>query len=258
MWRAIRKLWRYAGTALGVLHDRHASPEIQLEQAIEEARAQHRRLSEQAANVIANQQQVQRRLDRTVVELERADASARQGLLLADREDRLGDSARASALLATAESCAERSLALEHDVRDLEQQVLDATRAAQSAKSAVVANAEALRKHLAQREKLLSTLDQARMQDQLNNAMRQFDAAVGDTVPTLDEVSRKIDARLDRARARAELAAAQTPEIDLHMAEIERAQRSMVAQARLAEMRVSLGLGQAIEVRCTERKELPR
>ena len=66
MWRAIGTWWKYLGAKLNVLHDEHADPKVQLEQALAEARAQHRRLTEQAANVIANQQQVQRRLDRAV------------------------------------------------------------------------------------------------------------------------------------------------------------------------------------------------
>ena len=41
-----------------------ADPKVQLEQAITEAQDQHRRLREQAANVIANQKQTEMRLNR--------------------------------------------------------------------------------------------------------------------------------------------------------------------------------------------------
>ena len=64
-----------------------ADPKVQLEQAIAEARDQHRKLTEQAANVIANQKQTQRRLDRAITEYERDEGEpARQALLLADHE----------------------------------------------------------------------------------------------------------------------------------------------------------------------------
>lgn len=259
MWRAIGTWWKYFGAKLNVLHDERADPKVQLEQALTEARAQHRRLTEQAASVIANQQQVQRRLDRAVAAFERADASARQALLLADREARSGGEQRAAGLLRAAESLAGRSVAIEEEVREIEQQLLQATQAAASAKVAVAHNAEALRRRLADREKLLSTLDQAKMQEQVNAAMQQISGTVGDQVPTLEEVQRKIEARLARAQGMAELAAAGADSVDVHLLEIEQAQLSAGAQARLAEMRVSLGLAPATaELVRFDRKELER
>ena len=200
MWRAIGKWWRYFGAKLNVLHEEHADPKVQLEQALAEARAQHRRLTEQAANVIANQQQVQRRLDRAVADYEKADASARQALLLADRAARQGGEEEAAGLLQAAESLAGRSLAMEQEIREIEQQLLQATQAAESAKVAVAHNADALRRRLADREKLLSTLDQAKMQEQVNEAMQHISGTVGEQVPTLEEVQRKIEAPPCRGR----------------------------------------------------------
>ena len=241
MWRALGRWWKYAGAKLSVLQEERADPKIQLEQALEEARAQHRRLTEQAANVIAHQQQVQRRLDRAVEDYEKADASARQALRLADREARSGDDAKTARLLQAAESFAGRSLALEQDVRDAEQQLLEATQAAEGAKAAVTRNADGLRQRLAEREQLLSTLDQAKMQEQVNAALQQISGAFGDQVPTLAEVQHKIEARLARAQGMAQLVAAADP-LDLHLLEVEQAQRTASARARLEELRTSLGL----------------
>ena len=73
-----------------------ADPKVQLEQAIAEAREQHRKLTEQAANVIANQKQTQLKLDRAIEEYEKANASARQALLLSDQEARAGNADKAA------------------------------------------------------------------------------------------------------------------------------------------------------------------
>ena len=58
MWKSIKKWWRYVAAKLGMKLDEAADPKVQLEQAIREAREQHRKLTEQAANVIANQKQI--------------------------------------------------------------------------------------------------------------------------------------------------------------------------------------------------------
>src|SRR5947207_638824 len=92
MWKAIRRWWKYLGAKLSGKLEESADPKVQLEQAIEESQQQHRRLTEQAANVIANQKQTQMRLERAVEEYEKSNASARQALLLADEANRDGKS----------------------------------------------------------------------------------------------------------------------------------------------------------------------
>ena len=93
MWQTIRRFWKYLAVKLRVRHEERADPKVPLEQAIQEAKEQHKRLTEQAANVIANQKQAQTRLDRALAESEKASASARQALLLADQENRMGNAA---------------------------------------------------------------------------------------------------------------------------------------------------------------------
>ena len=56
---------------------------MQLEQALAEAQQQHRRLREQAANVIASQKQAEMRLNGKMDELEKLNANARQALMMA-------------------------------------------------------------------------------------------------------------------------------------------------------------------------------
>ncbi len=257
MWRALVRRWRYFSAKAEHAHDERADPKIQLAQALAEARANHARLTERAAIVVAHQKQLQRQLDRLAAEHERADRSARQALRLADHQSRGGDPAKSAELVRTAEAFAERVLDRERDIRAIEEQLRDAALATERAKAAVAANAEQLRRQVADRERLLSTLDHAKMQESINAALDQISGPAGELVPTLAEVERKIDARLARAEGRAELTAASSDPLDLQMLEIEQSQRRSGAQARLEEMRIALGLATpVIDVAAVERREL--
>ena len=70
-------------TSASLIINENADPKIQLEQAITEAQDQHRRLKEQAANVIASQKQAELRLNAKMTELEKLNATARQALIMA-------------------------------------------------------------------------------------------------------------------------------------------------------------------------------
>src|SRR5437773_12193857 len=111
MWKAIRRWWKYLGAKLSGKLEESADPKVQLEQAIEEAQEQHRRLTEQAANVIANQKQTEMRLSRAMEELEKVNASARQAVLMADEASKKGDTAKASEYTTAAEAFANRLIA---------------------------------------------------------------------------------------------------------------------------------------------------
>jgi len=239
MWKTIKRWWRYLAAKLGMKLEESADPKVQLEQAIREAREQHRKLTEQAANVIANQKQTQLRLDRAIEEYEKANASARQALLLADQEARAGNTEKASSFGSAAEAFANKIITLEKQIDDLKKQLLATTEAAEKAKQAVAQNSSALQKKLAEREQLLSQLDQAKMQEQMNKAMAQLSETVGEDVPTFEEVRTKIEKRLAKAQASTELTGAT---VETKMLEVEQAQASAEAQARLSELRSELGL----------------
>lgn len=239
MLKAIRRWWRYLGTKLGMQLEQVADPKVQLEQAIGEARDQHRLLTEQAANVIANQAQLQARLDRSIEEYGRVTASARQAVLLADQATTAGDTAKAANFTQAAEAFVARQIALERDIESLKRSLLDATAASDRAKQAVRTSSLALQKKLAEREALLSRLDQAEMQEQMNAAMRQLTASVGSDSPTLQEVSDKIDRRLAAAQAMTEISGAN---VDMQMLEIEEAQRQAETDVRMGELRSQMGI----------------
>jgi phage shock protein A len=239
MWKAIKRWWKYLGAKLGLKLEESADPKVQLEQAITEAREQHRKLTEQAANVIANQKQTQLKLDRAIDEYAKANASARQALLLSDQETRAGNADKATSFGGAAEAFANKLINLEKQIDDLKKTLLDATQQSEKAKQMVAQNSTALQKKLAEREKLLSQLDQAKMQEQMSKAMTQLSQTVGDDVPTFEQVRDKIEKRLAKAQATSDLTGAT---VDTKMLEVEQAQASAEAQARLSELRSELGL----------------
>ena len=79
MWQSLKRWWKYLAVKLRVAHEEHADPKVQLEQAILEARAEHRRLSDAAALVVAQQKQAQDRLDAKVEECEQGEGLGRPG-----------------------------------------------------------------------------------------------------------------------------------------------------------------------------------
>ena len=200
MFKALRRWWKYMAAKLSGSLEERADPKVQLEQAIQEAQEQHRRLTEQAANVIAHQKQTQMRLDRAQDDLDKVTGNARQALLLTDEATTKGDTAKALEYQQAAESFANRLIALENEVEGLKAMLLDATQNADAAKSAVQKNSSALQKKLSERQRLLSQLDQAKMQEQMNKAMSQLTATVGEDVPTFEEIREKIEARTARGR----------------------------------------------------------
>ena len=239
MLKLLRRWWKYLTARLSGKFEESADPKTQLEQAIAEAQDQHRRLTEQAANVIAHQKQTQMRLDRAAADLDKATSSARQALLLTDEATQKGDSAKALEYQQAAESFANRLIALEREVEGLKQMLLDSTQASDQAKGAVSQNSLALQKKLSERQKLLSQLDQAKMQEQMNKAMAQLSATVGEDVPTFDEIREKIETRVARAEGMADLT---STSVESRMVEVEQAQMNAEAQARLSELRTQLGL----------------
>ncbi|MEO6626928.1 MAG: PspA/IM30 family protein, partial [Aquihabitans sp.] len=77
MFKLLNRAWRYLTASLTGRFNEIADPKVQLEQAITEAQDQHRRLIEQAANVVANQKQTEMRLNRSMEEMGKLNGSAR-------------------------------------------------------------------------------------------------------------------------------------------------------------------------------------
>ncbi len=239
MFKTLKKWWRYLTAKFDHSFEQNADPTIQLEQAIKEAQAQHLRLKEQAANVIANQKQAEIRLNGKMGELEKLNANARQALIMSADAAKAGNADKAAQYNSAAETIANQLIQVERDVAGLKDMVLNATEAADQAKSAVQQNSRLLQQRLAEKSKLLSQLDQAKMQEEMNAAMNQLQESVGDDVPTFNEVQAKIEARYAKAKAASELSEAS---VESRVLEVEQATANVEAQSRLSELRAELGL----------------
>ncbi len=239
MIKFFRRVWLYFTAGANQKFNEKADPKIQLEQAIVEAQDQHRRLKEQAANVIAQQKQVEMRRTRANEELDRVNANARQAVLMAEEATKNGDTAKATEYTRAAESFANRLIQLEKEVEDLNAMALQTTQASDQAKAAVAQNGQLLQRKLAERQKLLTQLEQAKMQEQMNKAMATLSETVGEDVPTIDEVRDKIEQRYAKAKGMAEL---QGESVEGRMLEVEQAAQNTEAQARLSQIRAQLGL----------------
>jgi phage shock protein A len=238
----LRKRWRYFTAKTDSRFEAGADPKIQLEQAIADAQEQHRRLLEQAANVVANHKQHELQLTRSMEDLEKVRGSTKQALLMADEAQRNGDADKAREYNQTAEAFANRLVATENQVEDLKTLSLQSAQAADQARSAVQQNALALQQKLAERQKLLSQLDQAKMQEQLNRAMSTLNQTVDTEAPSLDQVRAKIEARYAKAIGTSEVSG-QT--VEARMLEVQQAAMGSEARTRLDSLRAELGIGTA-------------
>lgn len=242
MIKLMKRWWSYTTARLTGNFNASADPKVQLDQAIQESQEQHRRLKDQAASVIANQKQTEIRLNRTMEEYERAALNARQAVIMADEAQRSGDAKRMGELTNSAEMFASRLISLEREVEDLKSLHLQASSASDQAKMAVSQNSAALQKKLGEQRKLLSQIDQTKMQEQLNTAMASLSETVGDEVPSFDEIRERVELRYAKAKGTAELT---ETSVETRMLEVEQASMNVEAQARLSSIRSQLGLGPA-------------
>ncbi|MDI2028377.1 PspA/IM30 family protein [Saccharopolyspora sp. TS4A08] len=233
------KAWKYLMASFSSKVDEHADPKVQIQQAIEEAQRQHQTLSQQAASVIGNQRQLEMKLNRQLGEVEKLQASAKQALVMADQARAEGDEAKAQKYEETATQLASQLVSAEQGVEDLKTLHDQSLGAAEQAKQAVERNAQVLQQKIAERTKLLSQLEQAKMQEQVSASMKSMTevAAPGNT-PSLDEVRDKIEQRYTTALGEAELA---QNSVQGRMMEVEQASIDAAGSNRLAQLRASMG-----------------
>ena len=245
MFRLIFRTWHYSAALLSQLFDERADPRVQIEQAIEEAKRQHGLLAEQAAAVIGNQRELQLKIARGSVEAERLDASAAKALRLADSarskrdEQAAAGYERTAQLLATQLAAAQSSLA---DLRELHDR---AAAGAGAARRALDQNAYALQRQMAERSKLLTELEAARMQERMAEALNRISSlAPAGNVPTLPQIQEKIDRRIGRGAGRIEIA---RDGVESRLMEVERAVIDARGEQLLDEIRRREGLTPAKE-----------
>jgi phage shock protein A len=222
----------------GAKIDEYADPKVQIQQAIEDQQRQHQALVQQAAAVIGNQRQLEMKLSRQMAEVEKLQGSARQALVLADRARVGGDEAEATRYENTAQTFATQLVAGEQAMEDLKSLHDQALNAAGKARQAVENNAMLLQQKLAERTKLMSQLEQAKMQETVARSLESMSslAAPGNT-PSLDEVREKIERRYANAMGRAELA---SNSVEGRMLEVQKSTLDMAGASRLDQLRASM------------------
>jgi phage shock protein A len=236
------KGWRYLMALFGAKIDEYADPKVQIQQAIEDAQRQHQALVQQAAAVIGNQRQLEMKLSRTMDEVSKLQGSARQALVLADKARAAGNEDEAAKYESTAQTFATQLVAGEQSMEDLKTLHDQALSAATQARKAVENNASILQQKLAERTKLLSQLEQAKMQETVARSLESMStlAAPGNT-PSLDEVREKIERRYATAMGRAELA---SNSVEGRMLEVQKSTLDMAGASRLEQIRASMAGGQ--------------
>ena len=233
--------WRYMSAWSGAKLDEKADPKIQIQQAIEEAQHQHEQLTRQAANVIGNQRQLEMKLDRQLGQVETLQAQTRQALVLADKSRAEGNEAKAVEFEQTAQALANQLVTAESSVQDLKTMHDQSIGAAEQARQAVSDNAMLLQEKLTERTKLLSQLEQAKMQETVSASMAQMsELAAPKNTPSLEEVRDKIEKRYATALGQADLA---QNSVNGRMLEVRRETMNLQGSARLEEIRASLAAG---------------
>jgi phage shock protein A len=232
------KAWKYLTALFNAKIDEHADPKVQIQQAIEEAQRTHQALTQQAAQVIGNQRQLEMRLNRQLADIEKLQVNVRQALTLADQATAAGDAAKATEYNNAAEAFAAQLVTAEQSIEDLKTLHDQALNAAAQAKKAVEQNAMVLQQKIAERTKLLSQLEQAKMQEQVSASLQSMsDLAAPGNVPSLDEVRDKIERRYANAIGSAELAQGS---VQGRMLEVEQAGVQMAGHSRLEQIRASM------------------
>jgi phage shock protein A len=225
------KAWKYVMALFNAKIDEHADPKVQIQQAIEDAQRQHQALTQQAAQVIGNQRQLEMRLNRQLADIEKLQVNVRQAVTLADQATAAGDTAKATEYNNAAEAFAAQLVTAEQSVEDLKALHDQALAAAGQAKKAVEQNAMVL-------QQLLSQLEQAKMQEQVSASLRSMsEIGAPGTTPTLDEVRDKIERRYANAMGEAELA---QNSVQGRMVEVEQASVQMAGHSRLEQIRASM------------------
>ncbi|MGS2614605.1 PspA/IM30 family protein [Micromonospora sp. LZ34] len=248
------KGWKYLMALFGAKIDEHADPKVQIQQAIEEAQRQHQALVQQAAAVIGNQRQLEMKLSRQMSEVERLQANARQALVLADQARARGDETEAGRYEQSAQTLASQLVSAEQATEDLKTLHDQALGAAAQARKAVENNSMILQQKLAERTKLLSQLEQAKMQESVAQSLESMSALTASgTTPTLDEVRDRIERRYATAMGRAELAG---NSVEGRMLEIQKATLDSAGSARLEQIRASMA-GEQLGAQ-QERPAVPR
>jgi phage shock protein A len=136
-----KRLWGYIKTLFRTTAERAMDPEIEIEQAIQEARAQDQKLRNQAAKIIAHRTQIEAKIERSADEVGEAREMAKQSLMKAEAAKTAADMDGMQKWTRAAQSLAMKLQAAENTLGGFKEQYEIAVTQAESAKGAVEQNA---------------------------------------------------------------------------------------------------------------------
>lgn len=229
------KGWKYVMASFDQKIDENADPKVQIQQAVEGAKKQHREISEHAAEIIGRKTQLEMQLNRLVKTQQDYQDQTRRALELADASE---DPQKAAEYNQAAEVVASQLVAVENELANLKTQHEAATQAAEQAKEQQQQSEARLKEQLAQVDQLLSQADQAAMQEKNAEALNSMnELKPDDSTPTLDSVRAKIEKRYADALGAQELHQAAGGS---RIQEITAAGHDMAATSRLDEIRAEM------------------
>lgn len=234
-----KRLWGYIKTLFRVKTEAAMDPEIEIEQAIHEAKKRDQDLRNQAAKVVAHRVQLESKIERAADDVGEARELAKQALLKAQESTAGGDAAGAEKWTKAAQGLAMKLQASENNLSSLKSQYESAVEQADDAKKATQQNALRLQELAAKRMELVGDLQQAKMQESVNEAVEAISATMDDDQVSLSKVEEKIEQRKAQAMAKAELREA-TPEGA--ESELREAVSMAQADAKLDELKAELGI----------------
>ncbi len=235
----LRRLWGYITTLFKGGAERMMKPEVEIEQAINEAKKRDQELRNQAAKVVAHRTQLESKMERAADDVGEAREMAKQAILKAEESKAAGDAAGQDKWTKAAQSIAMKLQASENNLSTLKTQYENASSQADKAKQAVQQNAMRVSELAAKRLELLGSLEAAKMQESVNKAVDAMSNMSDYEAPSLEKIEEKIESRKAEAMAKAELREA-TP--DGSEMELKEAINMAQADAKLEELKSELGL----------------
>jgi len=235
----LKRLWGYITTLFKGGAEKMMKPEVEIEQAINEAKKRDQELRNQAAKVVAHRTQLESKMEKAADDVGEAREMAKQAILKAEEAKSSGDAAGQEKWTKAAQSIAMKLQASENNLSTLTTQYETASTQAEKAKQAVQQNAMRVSELAAKRMELLGSLEAAKMQESVNKAVDAMSNMSDYDMPSLEKVEEKIEKRKAVAMANAELRDA-TPEGS--EMELKEAINMAQADAKLEELKAELGL----------------
>lgn len=229
------KGWKYLTASLDQKIDENADPMVQIKQATDAAKEQHQKISEQAAAVIGNKNQLEMKLNRLLADQKDLQQKARNAIEVSDNE---ADPVKKQESLNVAEIYATQLVSVEQQIEETKALHSQAVSASEQATRQVKESEARLHEQLGQIDQLSSQVKQTKMQEASTKAMDQITALDPDRdVPSLDQVREKIERRYADALGAQEL---MHNTMGDRIQEIDAAGADMRASARLEEIRAQM------------------